>query len=121
MNGNQEQLSDREKFHWYQNAQNLFWKSPIWEVQTKFDTEFNKKLLDEIYDIGYGIASGQDKKPKDSIWDYDKPNLNIIKQEIIDIVTKTITQQHSTAITQHNNYATQNNTTQRNTTQHNTK
>ena len=94
MSGNQiEQLNDREKFHWYQNAQNLFWKSPIWEVQTKFDTEFNKKLLDEIYSIGYGIATGQDKKPKDSIWDYDKPNLNIIKQEIIDIVTKTITQQ----------------------------
>jgi hypothetical protein len=94
MSGNQiEQLNDREKFHWYQNAQNLFWKSPIWEVQTKFDTEFNKKLLDEIYSIGYGISTGQDKKPKDSIWDYDKPNLNIIKQEIIDIVTKTITQQ----------------------------
>jgi hypothetical protein len=94
MSGNQiEQLNDREKFHWYQNAQNLFWKSPIWEVQTKFDAEFNKKLLDEIYSIGYGISTGQDKKPKDSIWDYDKPNLNIIKQEIIDIVTKTITQQ----------------------------
>ena len=94
MSGNQiEQLNDREKFHWYQNAQNLFWKSPIWEVQTKFDAEFNKKLLDEIYSIGYGITTGQDKKPKDSIWDYDKPNLNNIKQEIIDIVTKTITQQ----------------------------
>ena len=38
MSGNQiEQLNDREKFHWYQNAQNLFWKSPIWEVQTKFN------------------------------------------------------------------------------------
>ena len=94
MSGNQiEQLNDREKFHWYQNAQNLFWKSPIWEVQTRFDDEFNKSLLDEIYSIGHGITSGQDKKPHDSIWDYNKPNLSILKEEIVDIVTRTIIQQ----------------------------
>jgi len=86
-------LNDREKFHWYQNAQNLFWKSPIWEVQTRFDSEFNNGLLNEIYSIGHGISIGEDKNPKDSIWDYDKPNLNILKQEIVDIVTKTIFQQ----------------------------
>lgn len=94
MNGNRiETQTDREKFHWYQNAQNLFWKSPIWEVQTRFDDKFNKTLLNEIFSIGQGITTGQDKNPNYSIWDYDKPNLNILKQEIIDIVTKTITQQ----------------------------
>ena len=93
-NGNPvEPLNAREKFHWYQNAQNMFWKSPIWEVQTKFDNEFNKTLLDEIYSIGHGIATGEDKKPHDSIWDYNKPNLTILKQEIVDVVTKTIFQQ----------------------------
>lgn len=94
MNGKQIlPLNDREKFHWYQNAQNLFWKSPIWEVQTRFDNEFNKILLEEIYSIGRDMATGQDKNPHDSIWDYNKPNLSILKQEIVDIVTKTIFQQ----------------------------
>lgn len=94
MNGNQvELLNDREKFHWYQNVQNLFWKSPIWEVQTRFDHIFNKKLLEEIYTIGHGISSGKDKNPQYSIWEYDYANLNILKQEIVDIVTTTITQQ----------------------------
>lgn len=85
-------MNDKEQYHWYQNAQNLFWKSPIWEVQTKFDAEFNEVLLDEIYGIGKDITSGKDKSPNNSIWDYDRPNLNILNQEIIDIVTKTIVQ-----------------------------
>lgn len=94
MNGNQTlPLNDREKFHWYQNAQNLFWKSPIWEVKTRFDSEFNRGLLQEIFSIGHDITTGKDKNPMYSIWDYDKPNLQILKQEIIDIVMKTITQQ----------------------------
>jgi hypothetical protein len=38
-------LSDKVRYHWYQNAQNLFWKSPIWEVQTRFDDTFNQQLL----------------------------------------------------------------------------
>jgi hypothetical protein len=79
-------LTDKERYHWYQNAQNLFWKSPIWEVQTKFDAAFNKQLLEEIYDIGRNITLGIDKDPHNSIWDYSRPNLDILKQEIIDIV-----------------------------------
>jgi len=85
-------MSDKDRYPWYENSQNLFWKSPIWEVQTKFDDEFNKQLLDEIYDIGKNISTGIDKDPHNSLWDYNRPNLDIIKQEIIDIVTKTITQ-----------------------------
>ena len=79
-------MTDKERYHWYQNAQNLFWKSPIWEVQTKFDATFNEQLLEEIYDIGRNITLGTDKDPHNSIWDYSRPNLDILKQEIIDIV-----------------------------------
>lgn len=91
MNSKTEQ--ERKQYHWYQNAQNLFWKSPIWEVKTRFDTEFNEQLLDEIYSIGKAIVVGEDKTPHNSIWDYSKPNLDILKQEIVDIVTKTITRE----------------------------
>lgn len=83
---------DRDRYHWFQNAQNLFWQSPIWEVQTRFDEQFNETLLDEIYGIGKDIVLGKDKDPHNSIWDYSRPNLDILKQEIIDIVTKKIVQ-----------------------------
>jgi len=83
---------DRDRYHWFQNAQNLFWQSPVWEVQTRFDEQFNETLLDEIYGIGKDIVLGKDKDPNNSIWDYSRPNLDILKQEIIDIVTKKIVQ-----------------------------
>lgn len=85
-------MSDKDRYHWYQNAQNMFWQSPIWEVQTRFDERFNETLLDEIYGIGKDIVLGKDKDPNNSIWDYSRPNLDILKQEIIDIVTKKIVQ-----------------------------
>lgn len=85
-------MNDKERYHWYQNAQNLFWKSPVWEVQTKFDHEFNLKLLDEIYGIGKDIVLGNDRDPHNSLWDYSRPHLDIIKKEIVDIVEKTLTQ-----------------------------
>jgi uncharacterized protein (TIGR02466 family) len=92
MKNNTVTKADRDRYHWYQNAQNMFWQSPIWEVQTKFDSEFNETLLQEIYDIGKDIVLGKDKDPKNSIWDYSRPNLDILKQEIVDIVTKKIVQ-----------------------------
>lgn len=92
MKNNTVTKTDRDRYHWYQNAQNMFWQSPIWEVQTKFDSEFNETLLQEIYDIGKDIVLGKDKDPKNSIWDYSRPNLDILKQEIVDIVTKKIVQ-----------------------------
>ena len=92
MNQSLKTKEDRDRYHWYQNAQNMFWQSPIWEEQTKFDEEFNEVLLEEIYSIGKNIVLGVDKDPHNSIWDYSRPNLNILKQEIIDIVTKKIAQ-----------------------------
>jgi Putative 2OG-Fe(II) oxygenase len=85
-------MDDKARYHWFQNAQNMFWKSPIWEVQTRFDEEFNRVLLEEIYGIGKDIVLGKDRDPNNSIWDYSRPNLDILKQEIIDIVTKKIVQ-----------------------------
>jgi len=92
MKNNLKTKEDRDNYHWYQNAQNMFWKSPVWEVQTKFDKHFNEILLEEIYTIGKNIVLGKDKNPQRSIWDYDRPNLNELKQEIVDIVTKKIVQ-----------------------------
>lgn len=83
---------DRDNYHWFQNAQNMFWQSPIWEEQTRFDAEFNEVLLDEIYSIGKDIVLGNDRDPRNSIWDYSRPNLDTLKQEIVDIVTKKIVQ-----------------------------
>jgi hypothetical protein len=85
-------MDDKQRYHWFQNAQNLFWKSPVWEVQTRFDEQFNKILLEEIYDIGKNIVVGTDRDPRNSIWDYSRPHLDILKQEIVDIVTKKIVQ-----------------------------
>jgi uncharacterized protein (TIGR02466 family) len=83
----------KKQYHWYQNAQNMFWKSPVWEVQTKFDHEFNLRLLDEIWNIGRAIADGTDANPHNSIWDYSGACLDALKQEIIDIVSRAIAQE----------------------------
>ena len=88
-------MSERQRYHWYQNAQNTFWKSPIWKVQTRFDSAFNEKLLDEVYEIGKGIVTGTDSAPHASIWDYDRPCLNELNKEILDIVLDTITREIS--------------------------
>lgn len=86
---------ERDRYHWYQNAQNLFWKSPIWEVDLGYDEEWNEQLLEEIYTIGRNITLGVDKSPSDSIWDYSStsPHLDQLRQNIIDVVTTTITKE----------------------------
>jgi uncharacterized protein (TIGR02466 family) len=69
---------------------NPIWQTPVWEVQTELTKEFNEALLDEIYDIGKKIKSGEDVRPNDSLWDYNRPHLNKIKKIIIDTVTEKI-------------------------------
>lgn len=93
MNPNTEE--ERKQYHWYQNAQNLFWKSPIWEVDLGYDEAWNNALLDEIYDIGRNITLGIDKNPSNSIWDYSHkyPHLNEINKKILDVITTTITKE----------------------------
>jgi len=81
---------DREAYHRFQKLQYPFWRSPVWEVQTGFDSEFNSQLMDEIYAIGMDINSGKDRTPGNSIWDYSRPKLDMLKREIIDIVNRVV-------------------------------
>jgi uncharacterized protein (TIGR02466 family) len=69
---------------------NPLWKTPIWELQTDFDKEFNERLLNEIYSIGKNIQTGVDINPHDSLWSYNKPYLNQLKKTIINSVTKCV-------------------------------
>jgi hypothetical protein len=63
------------------NAINPLWLTPIWAVQTDFDTEFNQTLLDEMYAIAQGMATETD--PKTSLWDYNTPALTKLKTTIL--------------------------------------
>lgn len=67
-----------------------WWLTPIWEVQSSFDRQFNESLLDELYEIAVNIRSGTDKNPHESLWDYDKPHLNILKEWIMKTVSETV-------------------------------
>ena len=67
-----------------------WWLTPIWEVQTDFDNEFNEALSDEIYNIAKDIKSGKDRNPKNSLWDYETPHLVTIKKEILRIASDTV-------------------------------
>ena len=69
---------------------NPMWLSPVWEVQTDLDDNFNESLLDEIYQIGKDIKSGVDTSPHDSLWSYNKPHLNRLKKIILDTVTESV-------------------------------
>lgn len=69
---------------------NPMWATPVWEVQTEFDKTFNQGLLDEIYSIGRDIKIGVDENPHDSLWSYNKPHLNKLKEAILNTVTESV-------------------------------
>ena len=56
---------------------NPLWGHPIWQVKTDFDKRFNEELIDEIYSIAEQVK--EESNPKDSLWDYHRPNLSILK------------------------------------------
>ena len=64
---------------------NTFWAAPIWEVTLPFDDAFNKALLVELKAIGQKLVTEQN--PPDSLWDYDLPHLNQLKQKMLEQVT----------------------------------
>ena len=66
------------------NSINPLWLTPIWEVQTNFDYEFNRTLLNEMYAIGTGMST--EAEPKVSLWDYETPALSQLKHAILDAV-----------------------------------
>jgi uncharacterized protein (TIGR02466 family) len=59
-----------------------WWLSPVWEYVSPFDAEFNKALLKEVYEIGQSIEQGG-TNGKLSLWDYDAPHLNKLKEYIL--------------------------------------
>lgn len=67
-----------------------WWLTPLWEVQSSFDKQFNESLLDELYEIAVNIRSGDDKNPHESLWDYDKPHLNTLKEWIMKTTCDTV-------------------------------
>lgn len=69
---------------------NPLWLTPVWEVQTPFDHSFNETLLDEIYLIGKGITTGSDPDPHNSLWDYNTPKLNELKQYLKEYITQAV-------------------------------
>jgi hypothetical protein len=55
-----------------------WWATPVWEIETGFDSTFNNELLVEIEKC---------KPPTNpymfNIWDYSTPNITILKQKIL--------------------------------------
>lgn len=60
------------------------WDYSFWTVKTNFDHAFNETLLDELYSIANEISTSPDPKP--SLWDYPRPNLEILKSVFDDCV-----------------------------------
>lgn len=60
------------------------WDHSFWTVNTGFDDQFNETLLDELYSIAQEISVSPDPKP--SLWDYPRPNLQVLKSMFDDCV-----------------------------------
>jgi hypothetical protein len=56
---------------------NPLWDYSFWTVQTEFDDAFNETLLDELYSVAREISTSAN--PKTSLWEYSRPNLQILK------------------------------------------
>ena len=68
---------------------NPLWGHPIWQVKTDFDKRFNEELIEEIYSIAEEVK--QDPNPKDSLWDYYRPNLSILKTALSSYTNNVVT------------------------------
>jgi hypothetical protein len=69
---------------------NALWNYPIWQTKTDFDNKFNQDIIEEIYDIAQEVK--QDLNPKDSLWDYHRPKLSILKNTINNYVNNCASQ-----------------------------
>jgi len=70
---------------------NPLWHYPIWEHQTDFDEQFNEDLLDEIYSIAQEITT--EVNPKESLWDYNRPMLRMLKSTLTSITNNIVISQ----------------------------
>jgi Rps23 Pro-64 3,4-dihydroxylase Tpa1-like proline 4-hydroxylase len=59
-----------------------WWFTPVWEVQTKFDNQFNQGLLDEIDSYN----NTRDHSDVENIWTCDTPHINQLNETILNIV-----------------------------------
>jgi len=69
---------------------NPIWTSPIWEMFIPFPESFNDDLMKELHKIGSDISFGIDDKPHDSLWDYQSPCLNQLKNAITAVIKSVI-------------------------------
>jgi hypothetical protein len=65
------------------SVQQSLWECPVWREKTPFSDEFNKELLQELYDVAYNF---DEKTSKNSLLDYDCPRM----QEVVKFKTKVI-------------------------------
>lgn len=68
-----------------------WWITPVWKMQTPFDSEFNDQLLKEIHAIGCQISTSKNHQ-KLSLWDYSATNLDILKDHILEESNRVIRQ-----------------------------
>lgn len=67
-----------------------WWDSPVWQMQLDYDTAFHQSVMDEAYYIAKDIQSGKDQFPKDSLWEYSRPNIDKLKSDVLNIVRSTV-------------------------------
>ena len=58
-------------------VRNDWWITPVWEIKTNFDRQFNNNLLRE-----------SNSSDHINIWNNDTPAINMLKKYTVDIVTK---------------------------------
>ena len=58
-----------------------WWSTPVWEVETGFDDQFNNKLLKEISEIK---VTGSPYNF--NIWNTKTQNISILRQKILTVV-----------------------------------
>lgn len=68
---------------------NPLWDYPIWWFKTDFDKKFNDDLIEEIYSIAEQVKN--DPNPKDSLWDYYRPQLSILKTALSSFTNNVVT------------------------------
>ena len=69
---------------------NPWWDNPVWQMQLDFDSSFHQSIMDEAYYIAKDIQTNKDVNPKDSLWEYSRPNIDKLKSSVLDIVRKTV-------------------------------
>lgn len=69
---------------------NPWWDSPVWMMELNYSKEFHQSIMDEVYYIAKDIKDGVDTNPKDSLWEYSRPNLDKLRDDVLNIVRTTV-------------------------------